>query len=54
MNLTSEIEQKVDELVKKFGAEEKAAIIFSDRPEISDFQSNIAFSLALFVSIAIL
>lgn len=46
MNLTSEIEQKVNELVKKFGAEEKATIIFSDRPEISDFQSNIAFSLA--------
>lgn len=46
MELTREIERCVNEIIEKLGAEERAAVLFSDRPEISDFQTNVAFSLA--------
>lgn len=48
MNLTSEIEQKVNELVKKFGAEEKATIIFPIAQKFPIFNLTLLFLLQKF------
>lgn len=44
--LVESIEKKINEAIEKLGASEKSSVVFSDRPELSDFQSNVAFSLA--------
>lgn len=46
MKFIERIENELNEALKKIGAEETALITFSDRPELSNFQTNIAFSLA--------
>lgn len=46
MEFTCEIENSVNKVIEKMGASGKASVLFSDRPEISDFQTNVAFSLA--------
>ena len=40
------IEEEVNKAIEKIGAEEKATILFSDRPELSNFQTNVAFTLS--------
>lgn len=46
MEITKLIEQAVNDEIQKLGASEKAFVVFSDRPELCDFQTNVAFSLA--------
>ena len=40
MKFIERIEDELNEALKKVGAEETALITFSDRPELSNFQTN--------------
>ncbi len=46
MKFLEKIENLINERIIKLGADEKVNLSFSDRPELSDFQTNVAFSLS--------
>ena len=46
MKFLEEVENLLHNKIKKLGAEANVSLSFSDRPELCDFQTNVAFSLS--------
>lgn len=46
MKFLEEIENEIKKVIEEIGATQDVGLVFSDRPEISDFQTNVSFILA--------